>query len=63
MYNKDHGTIAMNCDTLEHYIILKLYYNIQCWSVVTKFDVHQTIKNRKKPTMASIVDFFSSEIF
>ncbi len=29
MYNKDHGTIAMNCDvTFKHFIILKLYYNI-----------------------------------
>jgi hypothetical protein len=64
MCNNNHGTIAMNCDViLEHFIILKLYYKIQCSNVATKFDVHQTIKKRKKRTMASIVDFFSSEIF
>jgi hypothetical protein len=62
IFNKYHGTIAMNCRVvLKHYIVLKLY-KIGCSIATIEFDVHKIIKKKKKPIMISIVEFFNSEI-
>jgi hypothetical protein len=62
MYNKSHGTIVMNHHVdSKHFAILKLY-KTQCSNATTKFDVHQIAKNRKKPIVASILDFFNNDV-
>jgi hypothetical protein len=45
----------------KHFAILKLYQK-QCSNATTKFDVHQIVKKKKKPIVASIVDFFNSGV-
>jgi hypothetical protein len=46
----------------KHSTTLKLY-KTQCFNVATPFDVHQSAKKRKKPTISLIAHFSILEYF
>jgi hypothetical protein len=62
MYNKVHGTITMSHHVAsKHSTTLKLY-KTHCFKVATPFDIHQSAKKKKKPTISFIVHFFNTGI-
>jgi hypothetical protein len=62
VYNKEHNTIVANCHVgSKNYAILKLYWTWHS-SATTQSNPHQSVKERKKPTITSIDNFFNTGI-
>jgi hypothetical protein len=62
VYNKEHNTIVASCHVgSKIYAILELYWTSHS-SATTQSNPHQSVKERKKPTITSIDNFFNNGI-